>query len=265
MAKRQLKGGAAISVPGLAASAVFVLLVFSVIPSWWASDSRDDPFPAAAYAEMWMGNPIILLFQLAVVVPYALRFGIFLRNRFITYTRVRCSLRRYLGRHFAVNAVIAFIIFFAVGIIPNLWVVFGGFSFNPGAYFLLTPQEIAQAEAAWTTFSQFTVYGPWAFPVVFSLWLGVNAVLYSSITLCLIMLMKNQIIPLVLPWLASLVLSFGFAVFGLEAFSPGLLFPFNLTQLPMENLLYPLGLVATAAAVLVAYVLYNAPKLHNFQ
>lgn len=251
--------------PAIVVPSVVVLVVCSVIPTFFAYNLWLPPFPAAAYAKSFMLNPLILIFPLAAAMPYVPFFGSLVTNRFLVYTRPRQAIRSSLARHFLVNSVLAFTTFFLVGIVPGLFVTYGSVRYAPGDYYLETQQQIDLAEQSWTTFSQFAVHGPWGFPLAFSMWLDVNAVLYSCISLSLSLMTRNRILPIVVPWLVSFVLSFAFAITGFQAYSLLLIFPFNLQQLALTNMLYPLGMVFVTAAGLMGYVFTNAPSLKTLQ
>lgn len=246
------------------ALATATIVLFGVLPSMVAYDSRGEEvlaFPSALYAFLFRRNPLVLLFPLVAAVPYVMPFGAEVRHRFLVYTRPRASVRVTVGIRLVSNALVAFVTFFVVGLIPQLFVEWGHTRYRAEAFALTTPEQVSAAEQGFVTFSQLRVYGPWAFPVAFSVWLGVNAVLYSSMALCSTLLVRSRFAALSLPWAVSLVVVFLFAIVGLEAYSPGLLFPFNLTQLPMGNLLYPLASVAVVTTCLVGYTLVRAPSL----
>lgn len=250
-------------------STVAVVVAMIVIPSWWAFEDRGSQvlaFPAALYTFLLRQTPLVLVFPLVMAFPYTVQAGGEVTHRFLPYSRTRMGIRRVLLVRFAANAVAVAPVAFLAGFVPYLLVAFGGPTrFRPDAYSLDSPERVAQAEQAWATLSQLVVWHPWAFPLAFSAWLAVNGALYATLGYAVTVLTGNRVMGLTLPWVTSLLASFAMAAVGLEAYSPGLLFPFNLQQLPIENLVPPFAALAAVTAAIVGFVLIRAPELSAFQ
>lgn len=252
---------------GTAAAGVVVTL-FSLAPAWFAYADRGmrvQAFPSALYTSMFEQSPLVLLFPLVVAIPFALSFSGELSHRYATYTRTRVPVRTYLAARLGANAVVVFLTFVLVGLLPQLFVVLGSTTYRPQDYHLDSPDVILNAEIGWTTFSQFRADGPWGLPIVFALWLGINAVLYSSLTMCSLVVVSNRALAISLPWLAYLLVYLGMAVLGWEAYGPGLVVPFGLTQLPLENAWYTLLGTGVITAFAVSTVVARAPRLARLQ
>ncbi|MDR1264006.1 MAG: hypothetical protein LBK42_00160 [Propionibacteriaceae bacterium] len=244
---------------------VVLCAVLSPLIVYGSEGSYGLPFPAALYTLLLRKSPLTLLFTLAVALPYALPFSDLLRNRFVTYTRTRQSLRRTLAGHWAANATATFVTGFLIGLVPYLWVVAGDVKYAPEMYGLDTPAAVAEGELAWSTFTQLLSHGQWALPLAVSGWLGLNAVVWSSLAMCTVTLVRNRALSLSLPWVAWFAIMYVMAVLGLEAYSPNLIFPFNLEQMPLANLAVPLAGGTVVAACLTAWVFFRAPTLPGLQ
>lgn len=254
--------------PQGAVAAGGVLIFFSLVPAWFAYGDRGmrvQAFPSALYTSMFEQNPLVLLFPLVVAIPFALAFSGELSHRYAVYTRTRVPLRGYLAARFGANAVVVFITFVLVGLLPQLFVVLGSTTYRPQDYHLSSPSEILNAEIGWTTFSQFRADGTWGLPIAFALWLGINAVLYSSLTMCALVVVSNRALAISLPWMIYLVAYVGMAVMRLEAYGPSLVFPFGLTQLPLENTGYTLLGTGAITVFVVSAVIARAPHLARLQ
>ncbi|MFZ1412220.1 MAG: hypothetical protein WAS07_12230 [Micropruina sp.] len=109
------------------------------------------------------------------------------------------------------------------------------------------------------------VFGAWAPVLAYAVWLAVNAALYSTLTMCALVLVRNRVLALTLPWIAYLAAGFALAVTWLEAYSVLLAFPFNLTQLPLTNLLYPLAGLSFVVVLVTGFTLAKAPTIPQLQ
>ena len=248
---------------------VAVVLFCSVVPVSQNYANRawfDTIGPFDFYAYLIQHDSVLpAVLPLVATLPYALAFSGMLRNRFLTYTRVRRGLRATLAGHLARNAVITFTVFLVVGVIPQLFVIWGQPHYAPEGYGLDTPEALLAAQLRWKTFSQLLSYGPWAPVLAYSAWLALNATLYATVAMCTLLLARNRVLGLSLPWIGYLLVVFGAAVLWLEAYSVALAFPFNLTQMPLVNLSYPITGLGLATAALVAVVLAKAPTLAQLQ
>lgn len=246
-----------------------VIILFSLLPTMQNYGNRMwfgtiGPFDFYAYL-IQHDSALPLIFPLVAVLPYALGFSSKLSHRYLTYTRTRASIRRTLIRHLGRNAMITFGVFLVVGLIPTLFVIWGQPHFEPDAYGFETPEAIRAALLHWKTFSQLLIYGEWAPVLAYSSWLALNAALYSTLAMCTLLMVPNRILGLSLPWVGYLLISFLSAVLWLETYSIALAFPFNLTQIPLINLCYPLSGLAILTATLVTVVLAKAPFLAQLQ
>ena len=83
--------------------------------------------------------------------------------------------------------------------------------------------------------------------------------------MCAVAVLKNRALGLSVVWIVTMLSIYGLAVVGLEAFSPALYAPSNLTQLPITNLAAPLILVGGVSLCATFALLVAAPRLLRFQ
>ncbi|MDR0959615.1 MAG: hypothetical protein LBM23_04545 [Propionibacteriaceae bacterium] len=258
-----------IAQPGVMVASGISLLVFSLASNYFIYDlvvpNSTLAFPAGLYDLLLSSSPLGLVLPLVMAVPFTLPWVAWIRNRFATYARLRIGARRMLAASYFGNAIVSFLVFFLIGFIPYFWVAFGDVTYHPESWHLLTSEDIKEAEETYSTFSQFSAWGSWGYPLMYSLWLAMNAVLYSAVSLSLVILVRNKALAISLPWISYLIAIYTFAVLWLEAYSPTLVWPFNLTQQPLWHLLVPLTMMVLIAGTLVTTVLVRAPKLSQLQ
>lgn len=256
-----------LSLPTLLTVIVTIVAV-GLVPTFVAGrdlDSYAIPYQVGIFTTLVRTNPVYLVFPVVACLPYVLGFLGLTQNRFLVYARLRASARSILGGHMLACGVVTGISFAVIGALPGIWMAFGGYQLQPETYGFFTPESIRAAEASEATFTQLVPWGAYAVPVAYGCWVGMNAALYALISLCLSLLQRSRVVALIAPWAVEMVLEFGMAVLGLEGFSPGLIMPFNLTQLPLTNLVVPLvGLSAVVVAFMLA-VLVRPDRLHRLQ
>ncbi|MFT3860991.1 hypothetical protein [Micropruina sp.] len=246
-----------------------MILVFSIFPTMRNYENRhwfDVVGPFDFYAYLLQHDSFLpLLLPLAASLPFTMAFSGELSNRFIVYTRIRRSIRSTLVRRFSMNALVTFLVFMVVGVVPQLFVVFGEKRYDTEGYGLTTHEQIETARLASKTFSQLLPYGAWVPVVAYSVYLGLTAALYATITMCSVVVSPNRVLGFSIPWIAYIMASFVMAVLWLEAYSVALAFPFRLQQLPLLNLVFPLIGLLSVSALAVAATISAAPRLHQLQ
>ncbi|MFV0451468.1 MAG: hypothetical protein ACK5LS_04350 [Propioniciclava sp.] len=221
-------------------SAVAVTIVAAgIVPTVISAGDLDSsalPYPVAVFTTVVADNLAFLVLPVVACLPYVLGFMGLVQHRFLTYARVRASSRLMVTGHVGACGLVTGVTLAMVGALPGIPMVFGGYTLAPEEYLLLTPESIRAAELSDSTFTQFVSGGEWAVPVAYGLWVGINAALYAVISLCLTILQRSRVVALVAPWAVQMVVGYGMALVGLEGFSPSLIMPFNVTQLPLSNL-----------------------------
>lgn len=244
------------------------LAVAAFLPSmvgYFQSGSYALPFPVALYGLIMRISPMVLAFALLAAVPYVLPFTAQLKDRFLVYTRTRQSLRAVVVNRYLACVTVTFVTFFTVGLVPFLVALIPGTVYRPEVDGLRTAEDVAEAQAAYATFSELTRISSWLYVLVFSLWLATNAAVYASLALSSCLLLNNRLAGLTLPWVLTVLVSFACAFLGLERFSPDTILPFNVTQLPAWQPFVPFAVASLLAAAAVGWVVYRAPALSQLQ
>ncbi|MFV0453303.1 MAG: hypothetical protein ACK5LS_13880 [Propioniciclava sp.] len=210
-------------------------------------------------------NPIYVVFPVAACLPYMAPFFGLVQDRFLVYARLRASTRRILAGHLLACGAMSGLTFALVGAIPGLWMRFGQYTLEPLAYGLTSPEAVRAAELSAAPLTNVVAVGHWALPVVYGLWVGINAAMYATISLCLILLQSSTIIALIAPWAVEMVAGFGLESLRWEEISTGLFMPFNLSQIPVTNFLFPLTALACVTLGFLLVVLVRADSLHRLQ
>jgi hypothetical protein len=244
------------------------VLALLVLPSWYATSTSDEYalFGEADFFALIVSFALPLIFPLIAVAIFALPFSSELSHRYILYTRTRTNVSRYLQSKLLTNIAVAFVVFFLASFIPFLWAfvvepaigVIGPFRPTVAG---LSPTELEAYPASVYTFSQLLSFGPWAYGLGYSLWLGLNGALYASIGFLLLFVIPNRFIALSIPFIGYHILNFVFAVLGIPQFSPTMVFPFNLVQFPIWVAFVPFSIMALLAASLAFYVGQRTQRL----
>ena len=220
-------------------------------------------FQASSYA-LW-GPPdlftlaysswITLLFPLLVAPLGALGMSEETSGRRLAYLCGRASIVKFTMTSAVAASGRAAVACFTSGIVTFLTCFYAAPAFGLVNYYpeLLEPSGLTYEEhaATFATWSQLLTYGDWFFGVAFSLWLAANGFLYALISVATVLLVGNRLLAIALPFIAYNLLSALAAMAGVPEYAPGFIFPFNLTQLPIETIV-----VSSSSAVLVAVSLW---------
>ncbi|KPC97191.1 hypothetical protein LR69_04596 [Geobacillus sp. BCO2] len=108
------------------------------------------------------------------------------------------------------------------------------------------------------TFSQFLRYGEFVYGLVYSVWVAINGVLYSTIAFMLLLNISNPFIALSLPFLFYHIFNFVTALFDIPMFSPlSTIFPFNIEQQPLWTVLVPFLFLLVVSVTLFVFSIRN--------
>jgi hypothetical protein len=113
-------------------------------------------------------------------------------------------------------------------------------------------------------FTGLLVYGDAVFGVVYSALIGFAGAVFASLGLGMLVLIRNRIVALAVPFGLFLVETVGAAVLGVPQF--GLLyglFPFGLSASPTWQALAPVACITAALVVIWAYAFSRARTLPN--
>ncbi|MCM3364911.1 MULTISPECIES: ABC transporter permease [Bacillaceae] len=202
-----------------------------------------------------VGLIIPMIFPVLVVFIYLPNFVLEQKNNFITYTRSRIPINQYilskgLMNAFLTGTIIFLMVFFsfvfAVYIEPNILHVIS-----------LTPADGGNYNYN-VTFSQLLVYGDFVYGIVYSLWVGLNASLYSTISFLLLLIISRTFIGLSLPFLFYHIFNFITAIIVGARFSPiSTIFPFNIEQQEIWTAMIPFAFLLIVAIILLILVVLN--------
>ncbi|MGX4667945.1 ABC transporter permease [Cerasibacillus sp. JNUCC 74] len=193
---------------------------------------------------------IPLLFPLLVILVYTTNFIGEQKNNYLTYVCPRIPLNKYFYSKLIVNGCLSFTVAFLMIFIPFVFIMY----IEP----LLNITQLDNPNGnsiPVTTFEQLLVAGTLTYGVVYSLWIGINGMLYASFGLLLLMLSKKPLIALSFPFIYYLVFDFITQVLGAFQFSPSAtLFPIAISQQPLWTVLIPFGLLLIINIILVLLV-----------
>ncbi|WML27386.1 ABC transporter permease [Neobacillus sp. OS1-33] len=179
---------------------------------------------------------IPLLFPVIVIFIFLQTFIQELKNNYITYVQPRIPKNVYLLSKGITNALLTALVTFMMIFIPFIFAVYiepklGIVKYAPSSFFQGSSD---------VTFSQFLFLGKMSYGVIYSLWVTINAVVYSTISFSLLLLIKSRFIALSAPFLFYHIFNFIAGVLGVARFSPiSTVFPFNIEQQPLWTVLIP--------------------------
>ena len=222
------------------------------------------------FFELTMTTILPLVFPLIVVIVYLVPFSNEITNNYLFYTRLRINVQRYLTIKFAANSIIVFVIMFSFIFIPFLFSfyiepLFGIVNYEPETSGLSTPELIKNTYER-LTFSQLLEYGSFTYGFLYSIWVGLNGVIYATIGFFALLLVKNKFLALSIPFLLYHLGSFIIAV----ADFPFLLldasiFPYNTVQYPILIVFIPFLFLLFLCFGLYIYIKKNLYQLDSIR
>ena len=186
--------------------------------------------------------PILVLFVFADTIVHERN------NNYLTYTKIRIDFNTYLNAKIIVNGLLSFGVLFLYAFLPFLFSQY----INPQVAFI--PNVGGGGDLPGTvTFDQFLVYGPFAYGFMFSLWVGINGVLYATLPLILCLILDNSFVALSIPFVWYQAMSFVSAMLGISKFAPlYTVFPYSITQQELWTVLVPFTILLLT--VLMSYL-----------
>lgn len=101
-------------------------------------------------------------------------------------------------------------------------------------------------------------YGDLTYGLIYSLWVSVNALVYSTIAFMLLLVVDNPFIALSAPFLYYHIFNFITGVFATPWFSPlSTIFPFNIIEQPLWTVLVPFSLLLFIIIGLYVFIIRN--------
>ena len=108
------------------------------------------------------------------------------------------------------------------------------------------------------TFSQFLSHGALTYGFIYSSWVAVNGIVYSTIAFFLLLNVSNPFIALSIPFLFYHILNFVTGLFHVAIFSPlSTIFPFNIEQQPLWTVLVPFSFLLIVLAIVFVFSIRN--------
>lgn len=186
--------------------------------------------------------PILMLFVFADTIIHEKN------NNYLTYTKIRIDFNTYLNAKIIVNTILTFGVSFLYAFLPFLFAEY----INPQVAFI-TNVGISGNPHGTTTFEQFLVYGPLVYGLIYSLWVGINGVLYATLPLILCLILDNSFVAFSIPFVWYQGVSFVSAVSGISKFAPlYTVFPYSIFQQELWTVLVPFSILLIT--VIFSYV-----------
>ena len=214
-----------------------------------------------------------LTFPILVALIYLGSFSLEIDDRFLFYTRSRISIKNYLTLKFSANLFLCFSIFFlftfsmfllSFYVLPHYQYIQAGFADAETSFFALNNLTAESYTLSHSTFTQLFAYGPLAYGLFYSTWVGMNAALYASIGFLLLLVLNNRFLALALPYIFYLVGSFMLGAIGLRIFEFHYsIFPFGFVQQPFWVPFVPFAFLVFICLLLFLYIKKNAERLDN--
>ncbi|TCI62849.1 ABC transporter permease [Exiguobacterium sp. SH0S2] len=158
------------------------------------------------------------------------------RHHFVTYTRTRVDLSKYLFVKGLVNAVLSGVVLFLMIFVTFLFVLYIEPMFHLVTYTDVTEGVIVPQ----TTLSFLADIHPLLYGFSYAVWIGLNGALYATMAYLFMLTLENVFVAISLPFLMYHILNFVAGVFQSPQFSPlSTLFPFNITAQPVWTMFVP--------------------------
>ncbi|MED4170589.1 ABC transporter permease [Priestia megaterium] len=233
---------------------LFIILILPLIAFFPISQGYIFFSPIEVFQEI-LGGFIPLIFPVLAIIIYLPIFRKEQKDNFITYTRPRVSLSSYILSKGIINAVFTGLIIFLMLLFSYVFVQFiEPNSFNMVQYF--KPSENNQPSNV--TFSQLLKYGDFIYFLAYSIWVTLNAIVYTTISFLLMLIMRRTFIALSVPFLIYHIFNFIAGILGVARFSPlSTIFPFNIEQQSLWTVLVPFALLLLILLFLFFRVICN--------
>jgi hypothetical protein len=232
---------------------LFIIVIFHLVKFFMIKNNYIFDRPTDTYIIL-LREIIPLFFPAIVVIICIPSFLGELRHNFIMYTRTRVPIQIYLFSKAIVYMVVTGIVVFLLLFLPFLFITY----IEPKLGIIQYTQDVSMMRDVRVTFFYFMKYGTLVYALVYSSWVTVNAMIYSTIAFVLLLLLDNAYLALSLPFIYYNVGNFVTAVLGLEIFSPAItIFPFNIGEQPLWTVLVPFAVLVVILLVLLLLLVKN--------
>ncbi|WP_394530947.1 ABC transporter permease [Priestia aryabhattai] len=210
--------------------------------------------PIEVFQEI-LGGFIPLIFPVLAIIIYLPNFWKEQRDNFITYTRPRISLSSYILSKGIINAIFTGLIIFLMLLFSYIFVQF----IEP--YFLGIVEysnSSGNNQPSNVTFSQFLKYGDSTYFFAYAIWVTLNAIVYTTISFLLMLILRRTFIALSVPFLIYHIFNFVAGILGVARYSPlSTIFPFNIEQQSLWTVLVPFAFLIIICLILYLVVIRN--------
>lgn len=170
-------------------------------------------------------------------------------HNYIFYTHTRINFKDYIDEKLIVNSITVFSTFFVA--ILSIFIfsyyiepAIGIITYRPDQLIGLTNQELLHYEEYMFTFSQLIKLSPLLMGIIYSFWVGLNAVVYSTMAMLSLVVVDNIFIALSVPFIFYHIGSFIVAIMGFEYFLFNeTIFPFAIAQQSLITIIPPFIIV----------------------
>lgn len=191
---------------------------------------------------------LVVVFPILTTAFYLPHFLQELKNRFIVYERIRTPVKNILFIKFCTNFLVtffafSFFIFILFLISFYIFPILNFIEYRPDVY-SFDEKSVTMDSYNRHTFTQFLEYGNIVYGFIYSIWVGINAAVYSSIGFIAMLLVKNKFIAISIPTIIYYIGSFILGFLNLRQFRfTDAIFPFSSIQQPIWTSFVTLGLL----------------------
>lgn len=197
---------------------------------------------------------ISLIFPALVIIIYLPSFIQEQRNNFITYSRVRIPLNTYILSKGLTNAFLTGLVTFLLIFLPFVFVLYVEPYIGIINYTTIDDNSVIPT----VTFSQLLTYGNLTYGLVYSLWVCINGIVYSTIAFMLLLLLNNPFVAISVPFLFYHIFNFVTGIFGVAMFSPlSTIFPFNIVEQPLWTVFVPFSFLLLVLIGIYVFSMQN--------
>nr|WP_259547126.1 ABC transporter permease [Heyndrickxia oleronia] len=233
---------------------LFIILIVPVL-SFYPIRKGYMFFNSIEVFQEMVGGIIPLIFPVLVIIIYLPNFLQEQKNNFITYTRPRIPVSIYILSKGIINAILTGFIIFSMMFFSYIFAVY----IEPNYLHVIEySQPIEGNYNSNVTFSQFMDYGTVTYTFVYSLWVTINGVVYTTIAFLLMLIIRLPFVALSAPFLFYHIFNFVVGVFGVARFSPvSTIFPFNIEQQQLWTVMVPFTFLIIVVCSLLFKVTRN--------
>ncbi|BBW97131.1 ABC transporter permease [Geobacillus sp. FSL W8-0032] len=204
-------------------------------------------------------NFVPLLFPIIMILVYAISFPSEQKNYFLPYVRIRTSLTTYFFGKLIANAILSFLIAFFIVFLPFVFCMYVEPHLGIVRLYPTDGNPIPH-----TTFEQLLVLGTLPYGILYSLWVGLNGMMYATMGLLLDMILEKAFVALSIPFIYYLLGNFIAQVLGYDQFSPTYaIFPFSISQQPLWTAFVPFGVLCLIVVILIVYLKERLHQYHD--